>query len=429
MVYVTGVGCPAATEFFRAIGANELHFGLLTGIPMCTVLLQFAGAFAANHIRLRKRWFVWLLIVGRLLYLPVAFIPLLFPSMRSAFGVGWLIALVALSSGLMNLATPLWFSWMADLIPHRVLNRYWGARHRAMYLTWALTFAALTGFTALADQPILVLFPVIVAVAVTAGVVDILLFTWVREPGNVLDPGRSALDVLLEPLRHSTYRGFVGFSCAWSASAMLAAAFMQLYVLKVLAVPVWQTMLLWCASGLGSAMSSPWWGRGADRHGHRPMLLICVLLKPVIVVTFALVTRTTVWMLAPALFFDGVLNGGMLVASNGFMMKLAPKRNRSMFVASITGFSGIAGGVAAILGGVFLRTVGDGSLDLLGHTWTNYRLLFLLSAVLRIGCIALVKSVREPASSRTRHVFNDMIGVPSLRFLRFPVGFYRRWRG
>jgi len=427
MVYVTGIGCPAHTEFFRAIGAHELHFGLLTGIPMFTVLLQFAGAFAANHLRRRKRWFMCLLIVGRLLYLPVALIPLLFPSLRSTAVIGWLIALVALSGGLINLAMPLWFSWMADLIPHRVLNRYWGVRHQAMYLTWTMTFVAITVFTALADLPILVMFPVIAVTAVAAGVVDILLFAWVREPGNTLSPGRPVFEVFLEPLRHETYKGFVRFSCAWSASVMLAAAFMQLYVLKVLAVPVWQAMLMWCMSGAGSAVSAKWWGRGADRHGHRPVLLICILLKSMIVVVFALVTRADVlYVLPPALFIDGVLNGGMLVASNGFMMKIAPKRNRSMFIASITGLSGIAGGVAAILGGLFLRSIGDSPLDVLGQARNNYQVLFLLSAVLRIGCILLVKSVREPASSRVIHVFNDMIGVPSLRFLRFPVGFYRR---
>ena len=50
------------------------------------------------------------------------------------------IGLIALSSALSNFMVPLWLSWMGDLIPKRILNRYWGSRLEYMTLVWAAAF-------------------------------------------------------------------------------------------------------------------------------------------------------------------------------------------------------------------------------------------------------------------------------------------------
>jgi len=116
MVYVTGTSSPLATEFFRSLGANEIHFGLLSGIPMAVLGLQFAGALAVNHLSRRKPLFMTSLIAGRLMYLPVAALPFLYPQMRPDLMIGLMIAAIALGNALAQFGGPAWFSWMADLV-------------------------------------------------------------------------------------------------------------------------------------------------------------------------------------------------------------------------------------------------------------------------------------------------------------------------
>ena len=431
MVHSTGTTCPALAEFLRAAGAQDIHFGLLSGVPMFMVFMQFIGAAITNRIRRRKAPFMILLILARFLYLPFVFIPVLYPELSTTAKITILIALLTLSRGLIDLVPCLWYSWMADLIPRRVLNSYWGIRQRWMYATWAASYLGVFLFTLLTkNKPITDTFPILITIAVAAGVVDILLFLRVDEPPNTIATGKPAHHFLLAPLRDTVYRTFVGFSCVWAFTASFGAVFMQLYVLEKLEVPLAQTVLIWCLSGVGTALSSKWWGRTADKHGHRPVLTTCLTFKPIIILAMLLVgPRTAPWILPIVFLIDGVWNGGLLVATNGYIMKLSPRENRSMFVAVLSGPSAVCSGLGAISAGFFLHANADFSHHVLGRDWNNYHLLFLISLALRVTCAFLAHGIREPKSSRTVHVFADLLDRWPTRFLRFPVRLYSRTDG
>jgi len=427
MIFIICSTCPARTQFFRAIGATEFHFGLLGGIPLIMLFMQFVGAAIANRVARRKGLLITLMTVGRVLLLPAVFAPLMLPGVDRDAMLMAVIVTLAVSASLLNMGIPLWFSWMADLVPRRVLNRYWGSRQRWMYVTWTTAYVMVAAFTFLTGLPATVAFPLLIVIGVAAGVMNVSLIMGVSEPSNHVIRGRRPTDVLLEPLRHKEYRTFVIFSCAKMAGVMFGAAFMQLYVLKVIGLSVWQATLIWCVSGVGNALTARRWGRLADKHGQRPLLTVCSSLKPGIAIVFLLITpRTALAVLPVAFVFDSMLNAGLMVGAHGYMMKIAPRRNRSMFIASITGLAGIFGGLAAIAGGAFLKAFSGFAVDFAGRTWINYHLLFLLSACMRFGAFCLSRRIREAKSSRSRHVLNDIRGVWPLRFLRFPIGLYRR---
>jgi len=427
MIFIPCTMSPLTTDFVRELGASDLHFGLLSGLPMIMVALQFAGAFLAGKLHRRKALFMVMLIGGRLLYLPAALLPSLLPSASRELLILVFIGCVAMHTAMMHFATPLWFSWMGDLIPERILNRYWAERHRYLQLTWAATFLAVAGVAYLANHlSSALIFPFLATVGVVAGVVDIILFHWVDEPPNSRTGMRRPWELFMEPLRHREYRTFVIFNCSFSGATMLAAAFMQIYVLKVLLIPRWQASLMWCVIGLGSFFVARFWGRMADRHGHRPILLICVALKPLIVVVFLFVSQP--WgplVLTIAFFFDSMLNAGYYIAMTGYKLKMAPRENRPMFVAATLALSGIVGGLAAIAGGWLLRSCEGMSWEFGGRIWINYHLVFLISFLARIGCIPMAAAIRETASSTAVTVLAHIWGVWPMRIFMFPVGLLR----
>lgn len=426
MIYTGAISSPATTEFFRSLGAREIEFGLLGGIPLIMLFFQFAGALLTNRTTRRKPAFMALAIASRTLYLAIAFIPLMMPPDRRGQVLPFLIVLIALSHAMANLMMPLWMSWMGDLIPRRRLSSYWGQRHVWMQLVWIVAYLGIWLFTHFAHLPITVTFPILACVGVTAAVIDILLFLKVDEPVNILMPNTNTLGVLTEPLRHDTFRTFVLFSCAWSAAVQFAAAFMQLYVLDSLGLSVSRTILIWCMCGTGGVLSARAWGRMIDRHGARPVLVLCVSLKSTIVITFLLITRETATVaLIVAFFFDSMLNAGNIVASNGYMLRTAPRENRSAFIAAITGLAGICGGIAALAGAWYLRSLSGVEWPLFGRVWNHYQILFATDLLLRLACIPLVRRIREPRSSHTATVLTEMHGEWPLRMLLFPVGLYR----
>lgn len=426
MVFNTGIMCPAFTQFFSKLGAHEGHFGLLGGIPMVMLFMQFVGAALTNRTRSRKAIFMPSLIIGRLLFIPIVFGPLLVPEHMRPAAIWAAIALYAAKAALINMGGPSWFSWMADIIPKRVLNAYFGYRHRLMFVTWTCAYLIVAVLSRTTSLPITTFYPTLVTFAVVVGVTDILLFFWVHEPPNTITRGRSALSVLMEPLLHSEFRTFVIFACARSAAIMFAAAFMQLYVLQVLGLTVWQSTLIWCVYGVGNALAASRFGRVADKHGHRSILALCVSLKSVVTFAFLLIDkRSALWVLPLIFLLDSVLNAGLVVASNGYVMKIAPKENRSMFSAAIGGFAGVCGGLSAMLAGTILRATPEFSVFLFGREWINYHLIFLCSALMRIGCVFLATRIREPRSTDSREVLFQLVGIWPMRFMKFPVGLYR----
>lgn len=428
MIHVACVFSPVLTEYFRSLGATEMHIGLLGGIPMIMLACQFIGAYATGKMIRRKPWFMVIAIAHRALPLGVVFLPLLTPGVSPVRWIPVLIGLLALSSALGHFGVPLWFSWIGDLIPKRILNRYWGVKHQYMNLFWAAAYFGIAAFAYFAPaMPAQKTYTILVVIGVIAGVTEIVLFVWVREPENQLVGRRSVIDLLLEPLRHREYRTFVIFKSVLMGCLMIAAAYMQFYLLKVIGLPLWQVIVIWCMMAVGGSTVSRSWGRIADRFGHRPIILLCVIFKPVMPLTYLLVTPSSAFLVLLTMhFLDSMTNAGREIAGNGYMLSMAPRKNRSMFVASIIALSGIVGGLAAILTGVFLTHTESFSLTWLGRDWNHYHLVFLISAVLRAMCIPLAARIRDPGGGSPRAVLSYMRGLWPMRVRLFPVGLYRQ---
>jgi len=427
MVYSVGISSPATTDYFRSLGATEFHFGLIVGVPLLLLSLQFAGAAFVNGATRRKPTFIFCLIACRLLYLPIAFLPGLTPGLSVNGRIGVVLSLLAASTALHNFAIPFWFSWMADLVPRRALNRFWGVRQFWMHGVWTLSYLAATAFLYQVNQPATFTFPILSALAVVAGIADILLFLRVKEPANLVTSDLRAIDALRAPLQHPDFRTFVAFSCWFSFATMFTAPFLQLYILKELGVAPWTTGLIWCGAGIGVMLTSAGWGRLADRHGQRPIINLSVTGKSMIMIVFLLLTRDNVFWLLPVVFaIDGIFNSANMVACNGYMLSIAPQANRSMFIASITGLSGIVGGVSAMMAGGLFKAIGPGSLEFAGRSWTAYHAVFAISLLLRWACIPFARRIREPGSANTSFMLQEVFGEQPARFLRFPAALYRR---
>lgn len=429
MIFTVGITSPATTKFYLAIGVNEFHFGIILGLPMLMLFMQFVGAAALNQAKRRKPLFIFCLILCRLLYLPIAFLPFLPGAATSSYIIPTVIALLAISAATHNFVIPYWFSWMADLIPKRIMNRVWGKRQMAMHLSWTLTYLLVTFFLYATRLPATIIFPILTSIAVIAGVSDILLFINVEEPPNETHKNSKPWKDFLAPLQHPLYRRFVAFSCAWSFACIFAASFMLLYGLTVLELEPWKASLIWCLQGVGMAIASGMWGRLADRYGNRPILKICTTLKPMIVIVFFLATpQNVIWLLPLAFLSDGMLNAGNALATNGYMLSIAPRKNRSMFIAAITGLAGICGGMAAMSAGGMLNAMGDWHGSLLGRQINPFQVIFATSFVLRLLCQPLVRRIQEPGSHHVRQVIGAMMDEWPMWLVRFPVGLYRRYR-
>lgn len=158
------------------------------------------------------------------------------------------------------------------------------------------------------------------------------------------------------------------------------------------------------------------------------MLVLCVAFKSVNMIALLLIPPTPVlafWTLAPIFMLDQVLNAGILIANNGFMIKHSPSQNRTMYIAASTALAGIVGGVTSIAAGGLMAIMAGQRWELLGRSWGHFHVMFAASIVLRWVAAGWVRKIREPNARPVKFVMGEILGGLPWRPLLFPIGLYR----
>lgn len=419
---------PATVEYARGLGATELHIGILGALPTLMLFCQFLAAIVVNHLQYRRRLWFWSAMAHRLMLAPLALGPWLWPETPGMVWVWLLVGLTALNQALLHFSSPLWLSWMGDYLPHDGLSTYWGARQYWMQWTSAVSlFAAATLLYEL-HLEIRNAFMIFTLVATVLGVADLLLFFKVPEPPVTRVPQPRLRDVLVEPFRKREFKRFIKFTCFWHFAAMAGAPFISLYLLEEVGMSLNQVLLLWTCSWVGGAMFSHTLGRWSDRYGARPVLVLCVAFKSLNMIALLLIPpepTLAFWTLAPIFMIDQVLNAGILIANNGFMLKHSPAQNRTMYIAASTALAGMVGGVTSIGAGWLMCGMAGQRWELFGHPWGHFHVMFASSILLRWIATIWVQQIREPNAIPVKHVMGEILGGLPWRPMLFPIGLYR----
>lgn len=298
---------------------------------------------------------------------------------------------------------------------------------------WSTVTVAFTGNAAQVREaagekgPTTRLSPMLVLGALIAGAIDIMLYLRLPDPPNTTVRDSNLWRNLIEPARNPLFKRFITYACFWSIALQFGSTFLVVYSLKILKLPPYLVMLYWSLQGIGSAIASGFWGKMADRFGHKPVLRLCVGFKPVLFIGYLLATPSNMYWLIPLLLFpDGLANAGYELANQGYLLTMSPQRNRSMFIAAQTGLSGICGGLSVIVSGALLQKLDGFSFDFAGRTWINYHIIFAICALLRMSTQFFISRIHEPEAVHTRVLLRNMLDESPLRALQFPVGLFRR---
>jgi hypothetical protein len=338
-------------------------------------------------------------------------------------GMMWvwaLIAATAANQSLSHFGNPLWMSWMGDYLPHKGLSEFWGARHLWQQWTAAATLAisALVIFKSGLDP--MTSFSVLIVAGAVLGIADVLMFLRVDEPPVKRAANPRFRDVVRAPFADPVYRTFITFTCFWHFAAMVGAPFISMYMLEHLGLGLFSVLLLWSISWAGGAVFSRGMGRLAERFGQRPVLVLCTAFKPINMLGLLCCPQeptTAFAILVPVFMFDAVLNAGINIGSNGFMLKHTPQENRAMFVAAGTALAGTIGGVTAISAGFVLAALDGWTVVIAGQTYVGFHLLFAISLALRFLGVHLARALEEPKSTRTRDVVRLLVIEPARSWL------------
>jgi MFS family permease len=308
--------------FFGIIQGTVLNFfledlNLKDRIPWFFGLWWLAGAGSCVGSWIQERWGYRRALLftccglTRLTWLFIGFMPLIWPE-RIPQGrfFWWMSAAIVFFYFLHSVGANAWLMWMADLVPARLQSRYWSLRQ-----------VGTSGFSALSklffgyyleQHRNMKGYALVFGVVTLFGVLDVALFFFVaHRPPRLHAERQSILAESIKRLKEVPYRRLCAVYLLWSAANCIMTPTVYYIMRDHVVMGVAEISLVMTISQIGYTLFSLYWGRFAEREGHRRGLLACLVLQNACTIFYLFCGRGTEGMATVASTVEQIGWGGV----------------------------------------------------------------------------------------------------------------------
>ena len=440
-VWLTATTGSPTTVFLKELNASPFQFGVVAALPFIASLLSLPASLLIERTGARKKIFLYTLYFQRLLWFPIALVPLWLVSQYGAHAMPGAMRLFLLLMFIMHAAGaaggPAWVSWMADVVPDRLRGKYF-SRRRQWGLVSAIPTALLAGwlldrFCATCDSlTVLRWCAILFMCAAVFGVADVHLFQYV--PGVPKEPtcGFRLLKALGGPLRDRQFLWFAAFVGTLTFAVGFMQQFITLYLLdrQHVGLSSGATQLVVLVVPMAAQfLALPVWGRAVDRMGKKPVLALAGLGLVPVALGWCLLGPGTLWLAFVLAAAHMVLWCGVEIANFNFVLEMSDSERTgaaggSAYVAVNSVIVNVAGCLGGLVAGLIAQGLKDWSWAPVAgvHALTYYDVLFVLSGVLRLAAVVLfLPLLHEPAArSATQALRFIAAGVVASVAIRLP---------
>ncbi|MDI6721658.1 MAG: MFS transporter, partial [Candidatus Aenigmarchaeota archaeon] len=361
------------SAFALALGAGNVMIGLLSSIPQVLwTANQLTSAWAIERTGKRKKIAVLSALLSRLIWLPIAFLPFLFPSLTM------LILLVSLSTMIGAFTGPAWASWMADIVPDEIRGTYFSNRNRATALAGLVATISAGLFLDIFPKGTTVGFTIIFIAGVICGAISASFLAKMPEPPYAVMKTKFSESVR-HAFRNRRFRKFIVIYFIFRFGVMFGAPFMVVDLINNMhAAYIWISITA-AASTIAGILARGSVGKVSDMFGHRPVLIIGIVGTALTPLGWAFAT-------APEhIIFVNIINGIAWAAADlalfNYLLETSPREKRATYAALFWIVMGAAAILAPIAGGFY----GD---YMAGKTFLGFqglKAVFIVSFFLRLA--------------------------------------------
>lgn len=395
------------TGFALSMGASRLQIGILFALPALCGVAQLAGSYCIERFGNCKRLCLAAALTSRLLYLPVLLVPVVAGDRPGEEKVWWVIGLMAISNALGSFSGVAWLTWIKALIPANVMVPFFGRRN---LMNTGLSFVACLAAGILVDycnggitSSHAPGFIAVFAIAMLCGLVGLAILARMPAAEPVVEQRQAYSKLLSAPLKEANFRRVVWFYTVWNFAVNVAAPFIPVFLLQKLGLDLWFVIALSTLSSLCGLVANNFWTRMSHRFGIKPIVLVATLGDALLPLWLVFIQAEWSWMLL-LVHMLGIFNAPVAMGPDNFVLKLAPAKNASSYMAVFRSFVGPATAIAAILGGWLAGSLGTGNVANGELALGGLKIVFLLSFALRVASLALLWRVAEPNAQTLRYI-------------------------
>jgi len=405
-----GFGINYITPYALALGANNTQIGILKSLP------QLAGAFAQfftikEMTKYKRKRIVFIgVLIQALLWLAIIFIGSLYFvfGLHSEINTLLLILVYTLLIAFGTATVPAWSSWMKDIVPKKIMGKYFGRRNKILGLTVLISLLCAGFILDYFKQTYLFLgFIILFGLAFIGRSISAYYFTKQYEPEfKVEKEYYFTIIQFIKKLPYTNFGKFVIFYSNMLFATAIAAPFFAVYMLTELNFSYFMFTIILIANTISRLFFMPFWGRLCDKYGNLIILKITAKLIPLI--PFLWFLSPLIIKINPSLIFwyliilesfsSFIWAGFDLSASNFIYITVSREK-----IALCVTYNNILTNI-----GIFLGTIVGGIIATLSISFfwiTPLLFVFLLSFILRTFGILFLSKIKDETDTKQFKIF------------------------
>lgn len=391
------------------LGASHFQIGFLAALPTLANVFQLVSIWFVQRFNNRRAICVIFSSCARLPLLVLGILPFIFTGATSIQVVILVLSLHYLFGAISGAS---WNSWMKDLIPSESMGSFFSHRARMMQIfNVCLSLASallLDYFRNTHPHYQLHAFSAMYILGGSVGLLGVYILSRTPEPRNIMQ-GDNVFRMLRKPLMDINFRRLLLFHCCWAFALNMATPFFSVYLMKSLGLSISTVIVLNIISQLSSIMWMKIWGRYIDRFSNKTVIRICAPIYIVCIFSWSFINLHPLMipMLVVIQFLSGMATGGINVSLINIGLKLAPRNDAIVYIATRNICIALIPALAPLLGGIIadLFTQHDLSWSI---RWTNehgqsipifefssWSFFFITGSLLALLSLRFLKQVKE----------------------------------
>lgn len=383
---MSGFGTNFITPFALRLGATVGDIGLLQTLPeLAGSAIQLFYSKITSFFANRKQFIQSMISVQAFAWLALIALPFV----ANNWAVSLAILIYSIGIVAERVANPAWTSWMADVVREKDRGRYFGKRNEiagfAAFLSMLTAGAALGFFNNTIGW--VAGFAILFIIAFAARANCILLFKRMTEPKTLEAKGGLGFREFCNSLFTTSFGRLTLYRAALLFAVDIASPYFAVYALTDLHFDYLTYGVIFTTMQITYFLTMPYWGELSRRLGDKTVLYASGFLCAIYPLSWALFKNPAI------LFFTELLNGvgwaGQMISTTNLVMKTAPEKSKSKFVAYYNLFLGIAVFAGAMVGAVLISYFDYHSFLFT----TGIPAVFLISIILRFAAVFLIPKI------------------------------------
>ncbi|HEX2924768.1 MAG TPA: MFS transporter [Ruminiclostridium sp.] len=380
--------------FAKYLGASNEKSGIIAAIPVLAGMVTVFSPIVLERLESRKLITVMLCFIGRLMMGLMVLIP--FVSSSPTVRIQLLIWVFFTANIILSCTVPYALAWILNITPERIRGAYFGKREStvlgAVTVVTLLMGQVLDKFEQLGHQ--FTGFVVLYIFVIAASLVNMVLFSHIKEPTNPVSNSRVSLKNLFTiPFKNKNFMKITLLTVLWNFGYQLAFPFTSVYMVSILNLRYGLVTVMAVLASVTSVVSVRFWGRIADKKSWLYIMKLMIILQILSFLIWFFINPNTVYILLPvAHILGGAAISGVNISVNNLQYSFSPDENKTVYMGFASAVNGMLGFLGTLVGSFFIKATENRGVFWGEFSVGNMQMLFFIAGVvLTVSILSILR--------------------------------------